>query len=250
MPRTYHTYLDVVVRELAMLVIIHTEKLSLLRGTELQAGNHVDGLGDDGRHNKGVGAAGHNVSDLDVEKLVVLVEEAAGDASVDTIQADDVIGSEEGVEDQTDNAADSVFSEHIEGVVNANEELELGAKIASNAGDNTESNAGPWGDETGGRSGGDETRDSAGTPADERPLLGEAVIEQAPSHGGKHGSQARVPASHGSAEVGAESRATVEAEPAEPEEDGAKSNERNVVRAEVKHHLLVTPTEDPGVGES
>jgi len=216
----------------------------------MQTRNNVDDLGNDGRHDERVRGGGDNIGDLDVQKLPVMVEPAASDASVNTIQTDNVIGSEEGVEEQPDDSADAVFSPHVERVIDSNQELNLGSKIAAYAGDNTQDNAGPGRDKSGGRRGGDKSRDSARAPADEGPLLGEAVIEEAPSHGRKHGSQARVPAGHGSAEVGAKGRATVESQPAEPEEDGAEGDEGDVVGAEVEHHLLVTSTEYPGVCQS
>ncbi len=64
-----------------------------------------------------------------------------------------------------------------------------------------------------------------------------------------HGGQARVPAGHGGAQVGAEGGAAVEAEPAEPEQGGAEGDEGDVVGPEVEHHLLVAAAEDPRVGE-
>lgn len=244
------TYLDVVVGELAVLVVVHAKELSLFRGAEVETRDHVNGLGDDDRHDEHVGAARDNVGNLDIEQAEVPVEETTGDTSVDAIQADNVVGSKEGVEKQTNNATDTVLSEHVEGVINADKELELGAVIAHDARDNAESNAGPGGDNSGSGSGGNESRDSARAPADEGPLLGKTVIAKAPSHGGEHGREAGVPAGHGGAEVGAKGRATVEAEPAEPEEDSADGDERDVVGAEVEHHLLVTTTENPRVGES
>lgn len=242
--------LDVVVGELSVLVVIHAEKLSLGGSTEVKAGNEVDGLGDESRDDKGIAAAGKDVDNLLVELSPVAVEEATLNAQVDAIQADDVVGGEEGVENKTDDTTDGVFGEHIESIINAEVELDLGAKVAGNASNDTKQNTGPGSDDTGSGSGGDEARDGAGAPADERPLLGKAEIEKAPSHGGEHGSQAGVPAGHGSAEVGAESRAAVETEPSEPEKDSAESNERDVVGTEVEHHLLVAAPEHPRVGQS
>lgn len=242
--------LDVVVRELAVLVIVHTEELSLLGGTELQAGDQIDELGDDGGHDESVGGAGDDGSDLPSEENVVAVEETTGEAGVDAVEANNLAGGEEGVEDETDHAADTVLSEHIEGVVDAEEELDLGGKIAGDTGNDTENDGCPGVDETGSGSSSNETGDGTRAPADHGPLAGQAVIEETPSHGGEHGSEARVPAGHGSAEVGTKGRAAVESEPSKPEEDGAEGDERDVVRAEVHHHLLVTSAEDPGVGES
>ena len=125
----------------------------------------------------------------------------------------------------------------------------LGSEVSNNTGSDTEDNASPRSKETGAGRGSDETRDGTGTPADHRPLAGKAPIEENPGHRGEHGSQVGVPASHDSAEVGTESRATVEAQPSKPQENGTEGDERDVVRAEVEHHLLLAATEDHRVGE-
>ena len=49
----------------------------------------------------------------------VAVKETTLGTGVDTIETDDGIGGEEGVEDETDNTADTVLSEDIEGIVDA-----------------------------------------------------------------------------------------------------------------------------------
>lgn len=242
------TYLDVVVGELAVLIIVHAEKLSFLAGTEMQTRNKIDGLGDDGGNDERVGRAGNNVRNLDVQRLEVVVDESARNAGVHAVEADDVVRGEEGVEDEADHSADSVLSEHVERIIDANEELNLGGEVAADAGDDSEQDRGPRRDEAGRRSGSDETRDGTGAPADKRPLPSQTEIENAPSHGAEHGRQAGVPAGHGCPEVGAEGRAAVEAQPAEPQEDGAESDEGDVVRSEVEHHPFVSATEDPRVG--
>lgn len=127
--------------------------------------------------------------------------------------------------------------------------LTLSAKVTADTSNDTEDDAGPGVDETRGGSGSDETGNGTRAPADHGPLASQTEIKETPSHGGEHGSEAGVPASHGSAEVGTESRATVKSEPSKPEEDCAEGDEGDVVRAEVHHHLLVSSTEDPRVGE-
>lgn len=243
-------YLNVVVSKLAVLVIVHAKKLGFFGGAEVKTRDKVDALGDESRHDERISHGGANIGNLNVQLLIVVVDKAAGNFLVDTIQADDVISSKETVEDQTDNASESVFSEYIESVVDANNELDLGAEVTNNSSNDSENDAGPGRDITGSGCSGDETRDGTGTPADERPLLGEAVIEKGPGHGRKHGCKARVPARHGGTKVGAESRSAVEAEPAEPEEDGTDGDQRDVVRTEVEHHLLVTAAEDPRISQS
>lgn len=128
--------------------------------------------------------------------------------------------------------------------------LTLSSEIAGDTGNDTESNAGPGVEETRGGSSSNETGNGSRAPADHGPLASQTEIEEAPGHGSEHGSEAGVPASHDSTEVGTEGRTTVEAEPTEPEEDGAESDEGDVVGAEVHHHLLVAAAENPRVGES
>jgi len=125
----------------------------------------------------------------------------------------------------------------------------LGSKVSNNTGGDSEDDGCPRSDETRGGSGSDETRDDTGTPTDHGPLARKTPIEKNPGHGGEHGSEVGVPASHGSAKVGTEGRSTVEAQPSEPQENGAEGDERDVVGAEVEHHLLLAATENHRVGE-
>lgn len=91
----------------------------------MQSWNHVDAEGEDGGHNEGIGAAGYDVGDLNVELLVVVVEPATSDNSgVDTVEADDVVGAEKGVENETNNTSNTVLSEHIHAIVDADPELD------------------------------------------------------------------------------------------------------------------------------
>lgn len=143
------TDLDVVVGELAQLVIVHTKQLSFLRGTQVQTRDGVDGESNQGGHDERVRGSSHDVGDLDVELLVVVNDPSSDSrASVDTIQADNRIVAEQSVEDQTDNTSDAVLSQHIHRIVNADPELDLGRVIAYDAGHDTQDHAGPGGDET------------------------------------------------------------------------------------------------------
>jgi hypothetical protein len=54
----------------------------------------------------------------------VVVQPAAGDRR-EAVEMGDVVGCEEGGQDVADEAADGVFGEDVEGVVDAQEELEL-----------------------------------------------------------------------------------------------------------------------------
>jgi hypothetical protein len=151
--------LNVVVREFAELVVVHTEKLGLFGGAELETGDEVDAVGKDGSHNKGVSSNGDDVGNLDVQLLPLVVEPSSSHSGVDTVHADDEIGGEETVEDETDHASDSVLSEHIHGIVDADQILDLGAVIANDTGADTKEEGSVGRDETGSRRGSNESRD-------------------------------------------------------------------------------------------
>ena len=126
------TDLNVIIRKLAQLIVIHAQQLRRLISAQFQAGHEVDGVGEDGGHEEGVGAAGEDVGDLDVELAVVVDEPAAGhDAGVDAVEADDGGGCEEGVEDEADDAGDAVFGEDVHGVVDLDPEFDWGVLLAS-----------------------------------------------------------------------------------------------------------------------
>ncbi len=55
--------------------------------------------------------------------LPVMVEPATRDTVIDAIESNNVIGAEESVEEETDHTSDTVLSEHIHTIVDANPEL-------------------------------------------------------------------------------------------------------------------------------
>jgi len=243
--------LHVVVGELAELVIVHTEELSLLRCAEVKTRDVVDAVGDQSADDERVGSARDDVGDLLVQRREVAAEETTArrrDLRAAT-ETDDVVGAEEGVEKKTPHASDTVLSEHIHRVIDLDPVLDLSGEVGNNASGDAEDDGSPGSEETGGRGGSDKARNETGAPTDHRPLARQAPIKENPSHGTEDTSKVGVPAGHRSAEVGAERRAAVECEPAEPQEDSAESDERHVVRAEVEHHLLLATSEDHGVGE-
>jgi len=116
--------LNVVVCEFAQLVIIHTEQLSFFRSPEVQPRDEVDGVSEKGGDNESIGSAGHDVSNLDVKLLVVVVEPSTSDSVVDTIETNDVVCAEKCIEDESDHASDAVLSEHVHTVINSDPELD------------------------------------------------------------------------------------------------------------------------------
>ena len=119
------TDLNVVVCELAELVVIHTEEFRLFRSTELQAWNLVDGEGEQSGHDECVRGAGNDVGNLHVHLLPVVIGPATGEETgVDAVETDDAGGGEEAVEEETNHTSDAVLSEHVEGIVDADPELD------------------------------------------------------------------------------------------------------------------------------
>lgn len=112
--------LDIVVGKFAQLVVIHTQQFGFLGSAKMKAWNKVDGVGNDEGHDEGIAGASNDVSNLDVELFIVLVNEATSDdAGVDTIQADDVGCAKESISNKTKNACDTVLSEHIHRVIDS-----------------------------------------------------------------------------------------------------------------------------------
>jgi hypothetical protein len=116
--------LNVVVGKLAELVIVHTEKLGLLGSTELETGDLVDDEGEDGADGEGVNGNGDNVRDLLVDRGGGTGNGTSRDTVVNTVEANDVVGTENAVEEKSDHSSDTVLSEHIEGIVNLDPELD------------------------------------------------------------------------------------------------------------------------------
>ena len=142
-------------------------------------------------------------------------------------------------------------SKDIEGIVNANEELELGSVVAGNGTNNTKDKRSPGRDKARARSNGNKTSNNTRAEAHGRPLALQAVVEQTPGHTSDRCGKVSDNGGHDSAEVSRESRASIETEPSNPEEDCANDDMRDVVRAVVELVGSVTATlaQHQGVGQ-
>ena len=115
-------HLDVVVCKLAELVVVQTQQLGLLASAEVQSGDVVDDVGDDGGHDKGVGGRGDNVGDLDVHLAVIVVDPPARqNAGIDAVEADDVVCAKQCIKEETHHSRNAVLSKDVEGVVDVDE---------------------------------------------------------------------------------------------------------------------------------
>jgi len=132
-----------------------------------------------------------------------------------------------------------VDCKYIESIINADEELELGRKVAGNTGHDAKYDGCPWGDKARARGNGNEARDSARAEANSAPLLLQAVVQNRPGEAGNASSEVGNNARHNGTYVGAQSRTAIEAEPANPEEDGSEDDVRDVVRAVGETVVLV-----------
>lgn len=122
-----------------------------------------------------------------------------------------------------------LLAKDIKCIINSQPVLELRAVIAGNSAYDTENWRGPCGDETRCRGDGNKTCDSARAESDRGPFFVEAIIEEHPGHTSAARSSVSDEASHDSTHVCRQGGAAVEAEPANPEENGTKDDMRHVM---------------------
>lgn len=151
----------------------------------------------------------------------------------------DDLRSKDSSQDVADHAANAVDSENVEGIVNANEKLELGSKVAADGANDANDDAGPRSNIARRRSNRHQASNSPRAESNRAPFLLQTVIQQDPSDASDRSSQVGHEAGHDSAEVHAQCRAAVEAEPADPEEDGADDDVCDAVRAVRQAAVLV-----------
>ena len=161
------------------------------------------------------------------------VEPASGDLG-ETVEVRNVIGREEGSEDVADEAADGVLGENVQRIVDAQDELEFGGVIGAGGTHDAVDDCRPGGHEAGSRGDGDQAGHHAGAEAHGGPLALEAVVEDAPGDAADTSGEVGDDGCHDRAHVGREGRACVETEPADPEEDGADDDVRDIVWAVVQ----------------
>ena len=161
--------------------------------------------------------------------------------------------SEDTGQDVANHTTNTVDGEDVKSIVNTNQELELGGEVAADTADDTNNNGTVSGDEAGGRGNTNEARNGTGAEADGAPLLLKTVVEEDPGKTTHAGRQVGDVASEDGLEVHAERGTTVEAEPTNPQEDGAENNVSDVVRAVRKTVVLVVASalaEHQRVGKS
>lgn len=138
--------------------------------------------------------------------------------------------SEEASEEVADEAANTVDGEDIERIVNVEKVLDLGGEVTGDGTNNTEDDSRPGWDESSCWSDGNETSDGTGAESDSGPLAVESVIHEGPCDTTGGSCSVCDEAGHDGADVGSESGAAVESEPANPQEHRAEDDVSNVVR--------------------
>jgi hypothetical protein len=137
--------LDIVVCKLADLSVVDAENLSLLGRAKGKTRDHIHDKEDETCANEGIGATSERVSQLVRELHPVVIEPTTLDAG-NAVETGDVVCSKESGENVADKAADAVDGENVEGVVNAEDELQLGSVIGKRGTKNTIDDSGPDGD--------------------------------------------------------------------------------------------------------
>jgi len=90
----------------------------------VQPWNLVDDECEDRRHSKCIGRDGNDVCELDVQLFPVMRNPAAlVEASVYTIETNDVASTEDAICKKTDHTSDAVFSEDVESIVDTDPEF-------------------------------------------------------------------------------------------------------------------------------
>lgn len=225
--------LNIVVGELSELGIVDTEDFGLLRAAEGKTWDEVHDEKDNAGSTEGVCETSNGVGKLVGKLNVVTVDPSTWNDS-GAIEMSYVVRGKDTSQQVSDDSSNTVLSEDIEGVVNVDEELELGGVVACGSSDNTVDNSGPWWDVSRSWSDGDETSDDTGAETNSGPLLLKTVIEQAPGDSTDGSSNVGNQASHNSTDVGSTGRSTVESEPSNPEENGTEDNVGDVVWAVVE----------------
>lgn len=231
---------NVVVGKLAKVGIIDTDNLGLFASSKSESRNKVHDPTDEGGDGKRPSGGSDNLGELVTELNVVVVWPSTIDLG--TVESGDGSLSQESSHDGTDHTTYTVRGKDIESLVDTKQELELGSEITSGTGDESDSDSGGSSDETGSRGNTDETSDSSRAESDNGPLSLESVIPQHPSDTSYRSREIGNDTSHGSSEVGAESRTTVETEPTKPKEDCAEDDIGGVVGLVGESFSSVSPS--------
>ncbi|KAI3483149.1 hypothetical protein L1887_53929 [Cichorium endivia] len=238
----------VVVRPLATLVLVHTHHLAQLRRAEgPDEGRVVEHKHDGKRHTAAPRRDSNAVRQLVGKLDPVAVEPSTGDDE-DAVVVRHRRLREDAGEQRADVASEGVDGEDVHHIVDAHGALEHGGKVGHGGGDDADEHRGGQTDKAGSRGDGDQTGNRTGAESDDGPLALQTEVEEHPGETGGGGGEVGGADGHGGADVGGKGGAAVEADPSDPEEDGAEHNVRDVVRLEQQTLCAVSVTRAEVVG--
>jgi hypothetical protein len=242
---------NIVISKLSKLSVIDTENLRLLGTAEGKTGNKVHNEKDNAGTTEGVGEASNGVSKLVCKLNVMTVDPSTRDFG-SAIEMGYVVRGEDTSQQVANNSANTMLSKDIKGVVDMDEELELGGIVACGSTDDSVDDGSPWGDISRTWSDSDKASNDARAEADGRPLLLKTVVKQAPSDSTDSSSDVGNQTGHDSTNICGTSRTTVESKPSDPEEDSAENDMSDVMWAVVEFMSSVSASlsEHERVGQS
>lgn len=117
--------LNIVVRKLSNLRIVGSQNLGLIRNAKFESRNHVHDEQDQASHSERVATTCKGVGELITHLHPVSVNPTTIDNGL-AIESGNSLAGEEGGANVADEAADTMYGKDVEGIVNVEEELDLG----------------------------------------------------------------------------------------------------------------------------
>lgn len=229
---------------------IDTEQLVVLASPEVATRNTVDSKQEDHGEDERPTHTRERVGKLVTKLNPVMVDPTTTDRG-DAVKVGHTRIGKESSKDVADKTTNTVRSKDIKSVIVAKNVLEASGKVACGTTDDTESQGRGGSNVTGSRCDSNQTRNGTGTESHSRPLAFEPPIPEHPSQAtdgsrnvGHHHRLNRP-------QVGTDLGTTVEAEPTEPEEDGAEDDVGDVVRtvSQLFGTVAITSAEEDRDGE-
>ena len=215
------------------LVQVQANHLGFLADTQAETGNVLEDEKQNAGDDKAVGGDGSNLSELLADLDAITVDSTSCQSS--TIERRDGLVSEAASEERSDHAADAMELEHVQSFVDTKPLVQILKRRTDDCSQEANDCREPERDVTGGRSDADKTSDGALASANHGELaLGADVVDHDPANGASGSSNIGVEGGIHGADGAVESGATVEAEPTEPDQDGAKEDKRSVMRLAVR----------------
>ena len=233
------------------LIQIQPHHLHLLANPQVQEGDVLERIQQDARNHKRVTSHRADLRELVPDLDAVAVHGAEGIVRAHAVEIVDPGLGEEARQERADHAADAVELEDVHAFVDLDPFVEVVAERADGAGQEADQRGEPDGDVASGGRDADEAGDGARAGADDGEVaLGADVVDKDPAEDAEGGGGVGVKGGQHGADCAVEGGTAVEAEPAEPDKDGADEDESGVVSAAVNLLALGQAlAEDEGVRE-